>query len=82
MKISTQIISGYRDERFRCLLGCSALFFIAAVLLHFFAPELSGQTKVTQPRDEDDIAFGGRLLTVGLIALCAILSPLIFVRET
>jgi hypothetical protein len=81
MKFFNKVIFGYRHRPIRCVVGCFGLFFIAALLLNFFAPELSGQSTITAPKDENEVVFWGLLLTALLMALAAIISPIIFFRE-
>jgi ABC-type phosphate transport system permease subunit len=81
MKLFNKVIFGYRHRPIRCVVGCFGLFFIAALFLNFFAPELSGQSTIAAPKDENYVAFWGQLLTAVLMALAAIISPIIYVRE-
>jgi hypothetical protein len=81
MKLFNKVVFGYRHRPIRCVAGFFGLFFIAALLLNFFSPELSGQHTITAPKDENEVAFWGQLFTALLMALATIISPIIFVRE-
>jgi hypothetical protein len=81
MKFFDKVIFGYRHRPIRCLIGFFGIYFAAALLLNFFSPELSGQSTIATPKDENEVAFWGTLLTAFLMALAAIISPLFFAHE-
>jgi hypothetical protein len=81
MKLFNKVIFGYRHRPIRCLIGCFGIYLAAALLLNYFSPELSGQSTIAAPKDENEVAFMGALLTAFLIALAAIISPVFFSHE-
>jgi len=65
----------------RCAVGSFGLFFVVAVILYFFSPELTGQSNLAAQTSEDDLTLSGMLFSAVVFFGCLIASPLVFARK-